>query len=246
MTIKVGVLGAHGRMGADVCKVVEAADDLELVAQIDVGDDLAELTAAGAQVVVDFTTPDAAPHNLAWCMRHGIHAVVGTTGWNAAKYEEVRAQLAEHPGVGVLIAPNFAIGAVLLMKFAEQAAAFYESVEIVELHHPNKLDAPSGTARTTAQRIAASRKEAGLAPMPDATADALDGARGAVVDDVRVHAVRLRGLLAHEEVLLGNPGELLTLRHDSLDRSCFMPGVLLGVRQIASRPGLTVGLDAFL
>lgn len=246
MTIRVGVLGARGRMGTDVCKAVEAAPDLELVAKVDAGDDLAELTAAGVQVVVDFTTPDAVAHNLAWCMRHGIHAVVGTTGWNEARYAAVREQLQSHPGVGVLIAPNFAIGAVLLMKFAEQAAAFYESVEIVELHHPNKVDAPSGTARTTAQRIAAARSAAGLGAMPDATTQQLEGARGADVDGVHVHSVRLRGLLAHEEVLFGNPGEVLTLRHDSMDRASFMPGVLLGVRKVADHPGLTVGLDAFL
>jgi len=246
MTIRVGVLGARGRMGADVCKAVEAAADLVLAAQVDVGDDLAELTAASVDVVVDFTTPDSVMHNLAWCMRHGIHAVVGTTGWDTARYEAVREQLAAHPEVGVLIAPNFAIGAVLLMKFAEQAAAFYESVEIVELHHPNKVDAPSGTARTTAQRIAFARNNAGLGAQPDATTQMLPGARGADVDGVPVHAVRLRGLLAHEEVLFGNVGETLTLRHDSLDRSCFMPGVLLGVRNVASRPGLTVGLDSYL
>ena len=246
MTIRVGVLGARGRMGADVCKAVEAASDLELVARIDLGDDLAELTAAGAQVVVDFTTPDAVQHNLVWTMRHGIHSVVGTTGWDAARYDAVRTQLAEHPEVGVLVAPNFAIGAVLLMKFAEQAAAFYESVEIVELHHPNKVDAPSGTARSTAQRIAFARNAAGLGEQPDATTQMLEGARGANVDGIPVHAVRLRGLLAHEEVLFGNTGETLTLRHDSLDRSCFMPGVLLGIRNIAGRPGLTVGLDSFL
>ena len=246
MTIKVGVLGARGRMGADVCRAVEAAPDLELVARIDLGDDLAELTAAGAEVVVDFTTPDSVLHNLAWCLRHGIHAVVGTTGWDTARYEAVRQQLAEHPSVGVLIAPNFAIGAVLLMKFAEQAAAYYESVEIVELHHPNKVDAPSGTARATAQRIAFARNNAGLGAQPDATSQMLEGARGADVDGVPVHAVRLRGLLAHEEVLFGNVGETLTLRHDSLDRASFMPGVLLGVRKVAERPGLTVGLDSYL
>ncbi|MHB0927970.1 MAG: 4-hydroxy-tetrahydrodipicolinate reductase [Candidatus Nanopelagicales bacterium] len=246
MAIKVGVLGARGRMGSDVCKQVEAAVDLELVAQVDAGDDLAELTAAGAQVVADFTTPEVVTHNLSWCMRHDIHAVVGTTGWNAERYEAVRAELREHPGVGVLIAPNFAIGAVLLMKFAAQAAALYESVEIVELHHPNKVDAPSGTARTTAQGIAAARARAGLGAMPDATSQLIEGARGAEVDGVHVHSVRLRGLLAHEEVLFGNPGELLTLRHDSLDRSSFMPGILLAVRKVASRPGLTIGLDGFL
>ncbi len=246
MTIRVGVLGARGRMGADVSKVVEAAADLELVAKVDVGDDLAELTAAGVEVVVDFTTPDAVMHNLDWCMRHGIHVVVGTTGWDDEKYAAVREQLQGHPGVGVLIAPNFAIGAVLLMKFAEQAAAFYESVEIVEFHHPNKVDAPSGTARTTAQRIAAAREAGGLEPMPDATAQMLDGARGADIDGVHVHSVRLRGLLAQEEVLFGNPGEVLTLRHDSMDRASFMPGIMLGVHNVASHPGLTIGLEAFL
>ena len=246
MAIRVGVLGARGRMGADVCRAVEDAADLELVAKIDVGDDLADLVAAGTEVVVDFTTPDAVLHNLAWCVRHGLHAVVGTTGWDAARYDEVRTMLTARPETGVLIAPNFAIGAVLLMRFAEQAAAYYESVEIVELHHPNKVDAPSGTARTTAQRVAAARLAAALPAMPDATAQALDGARGADVDGVHVHSVRLRGLLAHEEVLLGNPGEVLTLRHDSMDRSSFMPGVLLGVRGVRQHPGLTVGLDAFL
>lgn len=246
MTIKVGVLGARGRMGNDVCSAVEAAAGLELVARIDMGDDMQQLVSSGAQVVVDFTTPDAVQDNLAFCMRNGIHAVVGTTGWDTARYDAVRSALVQHPGVGILIAPNFAIGAVLLMKFAEQAAAFYESVEIVELHHPNKVDAPSGTARSTAQRIAASRAAAGLGAQPDATSQSLEGARGANVDGIPVHAVRLRGLLAHEEVLLGNVGETLTLRHDSLDRSCFMPGVLLGVRNIASHPGLTVGLDSFL
>lgn len=246
MAIRVGVLGARGRMGADVCRAVEGAPDLELVAKVDQGDDLAELVAAGTQVVVDFTTPDAVLHNLAWCIHHEIHAVVGTTGWDAARYDEVRSLLATQPGVGVLIAPNFAIGAVLLMRFAEQAAAYYESVEIVELHHPNKVDAPSGTARTTAQRIAASRASAGLPPMPDATTQSLEGARGADVDGIPVHSVRLRGLLAHEEVLLGNPGEVLTLRHDSMDRASFMPGVLLGVRGVQQHPGLTIGLDTYL
>ena len=246
MAIRVGVLGARGRMGADVCRAVESAPDLELVAKIDRDDDLSDLVAAGTEVVVDFTTPDVVLHNLAWCVRHGMHAVVGTTGWDAARYDEVRTLLEPRPDLGVLIAPNFAIGAVLLMRFAEQAAAYYESIEIVELHHPNKVDAPSGTARTTAQRIGAARAAAGLEPMPDATAQTLDGARGALVDGVHVHSVRLRGLLAHEEVLLGNPGEILTLRHDSMDRSSFMPGVLLGVRGVREHPGLTVGLDAYL
>ncbi len=246
MGIKVGVLGARGRMGADVCRAVEAAADLDLVARLDVGDDLADLVAAGTEVVVDFTTPDAVQHNLAWCIRHGLNAVVGTTGWDDVRYAQVREAVASQPSVGVLIAPNFAIGAVLLMRFAEQAAAYYEGVEIVELHHPNKVDAPSGTARTTAQRIAAARAAANCAPMPDATTQQLDGARGADVDGIPVHSVRLRGLLAHEEVLFGNPGEVLTIRHDSMDRASFMPGVLLGIRGVQRHPGLTIGLDAYL
>lgn len=246
MAIRVGVLGARGRMGTEVVQIVEGAADLELVAQLDAGDDLAELERAGVQVVVDFTVPEVVLQNLEWVVAHGMHAVVGTTGWDDERVATVRGFLAKQPEVGVLIAPNFAIGAVLLMKFAEQAARYYESVEIVELHHPNKVDAPSGTARATAARIAGGRAAAGLGAQPDATAVALDGARGAVVDGVPVHAVRLRGLLAHEEVLFGNVGETLTIRHDSLDRSCFMPGVLLGVRKVAQHPGLTYGLDAFL
>ena len=246
MTIRVGVLGARGRMGSEVCKVVDASADLELVSALDAGDDLEELARAGVQVVVDFTVPEVVLQNLDWVIAHGIHAVVGTTGWDEPRLEQVRAMLSGKPDVGVMIAPNFAIGAVLLMKFAEQAARYYESVEIVELHHPNKVDAPSGTARTTATTIAAGRAAAGLGAQPDATSVALEGARGAVVDGVPVHSVRLRGLLAHEEVLFGNVGETLTLRHDSLDRTCFMPGVLLAVRNIAQRPGLTYGLDSFL
>lgn len=246
MAIRVGVLGARGRMGSEVCAAVNSAADLELVAQLDAGDDLAEFARAGVQVVVDFTVPEVVLQNLEWVIGHGMHAVVGTTGWDESRLAKVREFLGSQPQVGVMIAPNFAIGAVLLMRFAEQAAKYYESVEIVELHHPNKVDAPSGTARTTAQRIAAARSAAGLGAQPDATSVALDGARGANVDGVPVHAVRLRGLLAHEEVLLGNIGETLTLRHDSLDRSCFMPGVLLSVRTISQQPGLTYGLDAFL
>lgn len=246
MTIRVGVLGARGRMGSEVCKVVEASTDLELVAALDAGDDLEELARAGVQVVVDFTVPEVVLQNLDWVIAHGIHAVVGTTGWDEPRLERVRTMIAANPPVGVMIAPNFAIGAVLLMKFAEQAAQYYESVEIVELHHPNKVDAPSGTARTTATKIAAGRAAAGLGAQPDATSVSLEGARGAVVDGVPVHAVRLRGLLAHEEVLFGNVGETLTLRHDSLDRTCFMPGVLLAVRSIGQRAGLTYGLDSFL
>ena len=243
--MRVAVFGAKGRMGAEVCAAVEAAADLELVAAVDAGEDRSTV-AAKAEVVIDFTTPDAVMDNVAWCIEHGIHTVVGTTGFTPDRLTAIRAQLESTPDVGVLVAANFSIGAVLMMHFAEQAARFYESVEIIELHHPNKVDAPSGTAQATAGRIAAVRAEAGLGPVPDATATGLAGARGAEIDGVHVHAVRLRGLIAHQEVLFGAEGETLTIRHDSLDRSSFMPGVLLGVRNVASRPGLTLGIDDLL
>jgi 4-hydroxy-tetrahydrodipicolinate reductase len=215
------------------------------VAAVDAGDDRSKVEAE-AQVVVDFTTPDAVMDNLAWCIERGIHAVVGTTGFTYERLASVREQLAAKSEVGVVIAANFSIGAILMMHFAEQAARFYESVEVIELHHPNKVDAPSGTAQATAARIAAARTEAGLGPVPDATATGLPGARGADVQGVHVHSVRLRGLIAHQEVLFGAEGETLTIRHDSLDRASFMPGVLLGVRNISSRPGLTLGIDDLL
>jgi 4-hydroxy-tetrahydrodipicolinate reductase len=250
--LRVGVLGARGRMGALVCSVVQAADDLELVAAVDVGgagdpaDPVAALVAAGAAVAVDFTRPDAVLGNLGALVSAGVHAVVGTTGFDDARLSEVLSMLASAPGVGVVVAPNFALGAVLTMRFAQQAARFYESVEVIELHHPDKVDAPSGTAVHTAGLIAAARREAGLGPVPDATNTGLAGARGADVDGVAVHSVRLRGLVAHEEVVFGGPGEILTLRHDSLDRTSFMPGVLLAVRAVSNRPGLTVGLEPLL
>ena len=244
--IRVAVLGAAGRMGSTTVRAVEAAPDLELVAALDAGDDLTKVTAAGAQVAVDFTVPSATEANVHALVDAGVHVVVGTTGWDDASRARVRDHLADRPGVGVLIAPNFALGAVLTMAFAARAARWFESVEVVELHHPDKVDAPSGTAVHTAHAIAQARRAAGVAPSPDATEQSLDGARGAVVDDVHVHAVRLRGLTAHEEVLLGNPGEQLTIRHDSFDRVSFMPGVLLAVRQVGSRPGLTVGLEHLL
>ncbi|MFC4374712.1 4-hydroxy-tetrahydrodipicolinate reductase [Nocardia halotolerans] len=246
MTIRVGVLGARGKVGQAICAAVEAAADLELVAQVDQGDELATFTETGTQVVVDFTHPDVVMGNLKFLIENGIHAVVGTTGFDEARLAEVRESLTGRPEVGVLIAPNFAIGAVLSMRFAEQAARFFDSVEVIELHHPNKADAPSGTAYRTAALIAAARAEAGVGRSPDATTAELEGARGADVDGVRVHSVRLAGLVAHQEVLLGTQGETLTIRHDSIDRSSFAPGVLLGVREIAGRPGLTVGLDPFL
>jgi 4-hydroxy-tetrahydrodipicolinate reductase len=241
---RVGVLGSRGRMGGEVCRTVAAAPDLELVAAIDLGDDRA--TVEAAQVIVDFTHPDAVMDNLAWCIDRGIHAVVGTTGFTEERFDLLRTRLTEHDGVGVVIAPNFSIGAVLMMHFAEQAAAFYESAEIVELHHPDKADAPSGTAASTARRIAAARTAAALDSPPDATKQELPGARGAQVDGIRVHGVRLRGLVAHQEVLFGAEGETLTIRHDSLDRVSFMPGVLAAIRAVSSKPGLTVGIESIL
>ncbi len=241
--IRVAVLGARGRVGVEVVRAVEGADDLVLAGAYDVGD-TRDLT--GADVAVDFTSPSAVMDNLRACVDAGVHAVVGTTGFDEGRLDELRGWLKSAPGVGVLVAPNFGVAAVLMMRFAAQAARFFDSVEIVELHHPGKADAPSGTARRTAELVAAARREVGAAPMPDATSTALSGARGADVDGVRVHAVRLAGLVAHQEVLLGGPGESLTIRHDTYHRSSFVPGVLLGVRSIADRPGLTVGLEALL
>jgi 4-hydroxy-tetrahydrodipicolinate reductase len=247
MTVtKVGVLGARGKVGSEVCRAVRDAEDLELVAEVDAGDSLEELVAAGAEAMVDFTHPDVVMDNLEFCLRHGIHAVVGTTGFDEERLGTLRGWLADAPGVGVLVAPNFSIGAILMMRFAEIAAPFYESVEIVELHHPEKADAPSGTARRTAEVVAAARRKAGCGPVPDATSTALEGARGADVAGIRVHGLRIRGMVAHQEVVLGGLGETLTIRHDSLDRASFTPGVLTGLRAIADHPGLTVGLEGFL
>mgnify|MGYP000154930965 FL=1 len=244
--IKVGVLGARGRMGSEVVKAVTDAADMQLVASLDAGDSLDALVTTGAQVVVDFTTPDVVMANLEFLISHNIHAVVGTTGFSEDRIATLEKQLAAHPQASVLIAPNFAIGAILMMQFAEKAAQYFESAEIIELHHPNKADAPSGTAGRTAGLIAAARKAAGLGAQPDATTTSIDGARGADVDGVPVHSVRLRGLIAHQEVLFGGLGETLTIRHDSLDRAGFMPGVLLGVRKVSSHSGLTIGLDKFM
>ncbi|RRO80989.1 4-hydroxy-tetrahydrodipicolinate reductase [Corynebacterium bovis] len=243
---RVGVLGAHGRVGTAVVAAVEAREDLELSAALDSGDDLQQLVDSGTEVVVDFTVPDAVIDNVGFCVRHGIHAVVGTTGWTAERYETVRGWLADAPGVGVLVAPNFAISAVLTMHLARIAAPYFESAEVIELHHPNKKDAPSGTAVHTAEGIAAARAEAGLGAQPDATEQSLDGARGADVDGVPVHAVRMTGMVAHEQVIFGTTGQSLTIRQDSYDRESFVPGVLLGVDRIASTPGLTVGLEHVL
>lgn len=244
--IRVGVLGARGRMGSEVVKAVSSATDMELTAALDLGDSLEELVASKTEVVVDFTTPDTVMANLEFLISHDISAVVGTTGFDSAKLAHLEKELAAHPKVGLLIAPNFAIGAVLMMEFAAKAARYFESAEIIELHHPNKVDAPSGTAARTAELMSQARIEAGMAPMPDATTSELDGARGAIVGDVPVHSVRLRGLIAHQEVLFGGMGETLSIRHDSLDRAGFMPGVLLGIRSVVKTPGLTHGLEKFM
>ena len=244
--INVAVLGARGRMGSEVVKAVEATDGLALVAALDLGDSLDQLKGSGAHVVVDFTTPDSVMNNLEFLINNGINVVVGTTGFDDAKLATIKVWLSQNPSVGVLIAPNFAIGAVLMMEFAEKAARYFESAEIIELHHPAKVDAPSGTAARTAELMSAARKAAGLSAMPDATTTSLTGARGALVGDIPVHSVRARGLVAHQEVLFGGLGETLTIRHDSIDRAGFMPGVILGIRKIVNTPGLTHGLDKFM
>ena len=242
--MRVGVLGAEGKVGATMVAAVRAAEDLALSAEVDAGDPLSLLVDSDTEVVIDFTHPDVVMDNLKFLIDNGIHAVVGTTGFTDERLGQVEAWVAEKPETSVLIAPNFAIGAVLSMRFAREAARFFESVEVIELHHPNKADAPSGTAVRTAQLIAEARKD--LPPNPDATSSGLEGARGADVDGIPVHSVRLAGLVAHQEVLLGTQGETLTIRHDSIDRTSFVPGVLLAVRRIRERPGLTVGLDPLL
>ncbi|AEV88082.1 dihydrodipicolinate reductase [Actinoplanes sp. SE50] len=230
-------------MGLEVCKAVDGAPDLDLVALVDHDDTLQAAAEAGAQVLVDFTNPGVVMDNLRWAVEQGIHVVVGTSGFTEERLAQVRGWLAGRPEVGVVIAPNFGIGAILMMQFAARAARYFDSVEIIEQHHPRKLDAPSGTATHTARLIAEARKAANCPPMPDATEDEVDGARGADIDGVRIHSVRAAGLVAHQEVLFGQAGETLTIRHDSLDRSSFMPGVLLAVRAVVDRPGLTLGLD---
>jgi 4-hydroxy-tetrahydrodipicolinate reductase len=233
-------------MGSTVVDAVTNAVDMEVVAALDIGDSLDALAANKAEVVVDFTTPDAVMQNLSYLIDHGIHGVVGTTGFDEQRIDVLKKQLAKSPNVGLLIAPNFGLGAILMMEFAKQAAPLFESVEIVELHHPHKVDAPSGTAKRTAELISQARLAAKSEPMPDATRESLDGARGASVGGVPIHSVRARGYVAHQEVIFGGVGETLTIRHDSLDRQSFMPGVLLGIRKVIEVPGLTVGLEQFL
>ena len=244
--MKVAVLGAKGRMGTEAVAAISGASDLQLVAQLDLGDSLDLLVTSGAQVVVDFTHPDAVMKNLEFAITNGISVVVGTTGFDDAKLAKLKGLLDANPKVGALIAPNFALGAVLMMQFSQVAAKYFESVEIIELHHANKVDAPSGTAVRTAQMITDARKQNNKAKMPDATKDAIPGARGATVGDVPIHSVRSHGYVAHQEVIFGDPGETLSIRHDSINRAGFMPGVLLGVREVVKHPGLTVGLEKFM
>ena len=244
--LKVAVLGAKGRMGSESIKAISECKDLELVASLDLGDSLDKLASSGAQVVVDFTHPDSVMGNLEFAIKNGISVVVGTTGFDQKKLNQIKSWLEANPKVGALIAPNFGLGAVLMMQFAAQASKYFESVEIVELHHPAKADAPSGTAARTAELITAARKSVNKAAMPDATTSEIDGARGAKIGDVQIHSVRLRGLVAHQEVILGDVGETLSIRHDSIDRTGFMPGVLLAIREVGSHPGLTFGLENYM
>lgn len=246
MSIKVAVLGAKGRMGSESIKAISECKDFELVAELDLGDSLDKLVSSGAEVVVDFTHPDSVMGNLEFAIKNGISVVVGTTGFDDEKLNQVKSWLAASPKVGALIAPNFGLGAVLMMQFAAQASKYFESVEIVELHHPAKADAPSGTAARTAELITAARKSVNKSAMPDATTSEIAGARGAKIGDIQIHSLRLRGLVAHQEVILGDIGETLSIRHDSIDRTGFMPGVLLSIREVGKHPGLTFGLENYM
>lgn len=243
MKIKVAILGAKGRMGTESVKAFSAADDLELVASLDLGDSLDLLKSSGAEVVLDFTHPDSVMKNIEYAINSGIHVVVGTTGIDSQRMDVIKSLLAKNPKVGAIIAPNFALSAVLMMQFAAKAATYFDSVEIIELHHPDKADAPSGTATRTAELISDARAKAKKSAMPDKTSSGLAGARGAKVGDVPIHSIRLRGLVAHQEVLMGDQGETLSIRHDSIDRSGYMPGVLLAIRSVKTRAGLTFGLE---
>ncbi len=243
---RVAVLGAKGRMGSASAAAIEAAEGLDLVAGIDVGDQLDEIVEAGAEAALVFTTPDVAFEQATWCLERGIHVVIGTSGFGDEKVRELTAVVEAHAGVGALVVPNFSIGAVLMMRFAGIAAPFFESVEVIEMHHPDKVDAPSGTATRTAELIASAREQAGSSSLPDATTDDPDGARGAKVAGVPVHSVRARGFVASQEVLFGGVGETLSLRHDSSNRESFMPGVVAAVAAVSGKPGVTVGLESVL
>lgn len=244
--IKVGVIGARGRMGAAACQAVEEAEGMQLVAAISSGDSLAQLADAGAEVAIEFTRPDVVMDNLRWLADHNIHMVVGTSGFDTEKLAQVEVLLSDQPQLGCIIAPNFGIGAVLMMQFAAKAAKFFDSAEVIEAHHPRKVDAPSGTATHTARAIARSRTVASLPEMPDSTTQQLEGVRGATVDGVPVHAIRAEGYIASQQVWFGSPGENFTISHNSIDRQSFMPGVILSVRNVGQLPGLTVGIDSLL
>ena len=244
--MKVAVLGAKGRMGAETVAAIESASDLTLSSALDLGDSLDQLTKTGTEVVIDFTHPDSVMKNLEFAINNGIHVVVGTTGFDDKKLSELKNLLSKNPKVGALIAPNFGLGAVLMMQFSQKAAQYFESVEIIELHHANKVDAPSGTAIRTAELITDARKQSKKGAMPDASKTIIPGARGAKVGDVPIHSVRSHGYVAHQEVIFGDTGETLSIRHDSINRAGFMPGVLIGVRNVAKHPGLTVGLENYM
>ena len=244
--MKVAVLGAKGRMGAETVAVIESASDLTLSSALDLGDSLDQLIKTGTEVIVDFTHPDSVMKNLEFAITNGIHVVVGTTGFDDKKLSELKNLLSKNTKVGALIAPNFGLGAVLMMQFSQKAAQYFESVEIIELHHANKVDAPSGTAIRTAELITDARKQSKKGAMPDASKTIIPGARGAKVGDVPIHSVRSHGYVAHQEVIFGDAGETLSIRHDSINRAGFMPGVLIGVRNVAKHPGLTVGLENYM
>ena len=244
--MKVAVLGAKGRMGAETVAAIESAADLTLSSALDLGDSLDQLIKSGTEVVVDFTYPDSVMKNIEFAINNGIHVVVGTTGFDDKKLSELRNLLSKNSRVGALIAPNFGLGAVLMMQFSQKAAQYFESVEIIELHHANKVDAPSGTAIRTAELITDARKQSKKGAMPDASKTVIPGARGAKVGDVPIHSVRSHGYVAHQEVIFGDAGETLSIRHDSINRAGFMPGVLIGVRNVAKYPGLTIGLENYM
>jgi 4-hydroxy-tetrahydrodipicolinate reductase len=244
--MKVAVLGAKGRMGTEAVAAINAATDLTLSAALDIEDSLDKLIQTGTEIIVDFTTPDSVMKNLEFAINNGIHVVVGTTGFDDKKIGHLKTLLNKQPKVGALIAANFGLGAVLMMQFSQTAAKYFESAEIIEMHHANKIDAPSGTAVRTAEMITAARKESNKANMPDATISSLPGARGAKVGDVPVHSIRGHGYVAHQEVVFSDAGETLTIRHDSINRSGFMPGVLIGIRNVIKFPGLTIGLENYM
>ena len=244
--MKVAVLGAKGRMGTETVAAIESSGDLTLSSALDLGDSLEQLVKTGTEVIVDFTHPESVMKNLEFAISNGIHVVVGTTGFDDKKLTVLKELLAKNPKVGALIAPNFGLGAVLMMQFSQTAAKYFESVEIIELHHANKVDAPSGTAIRTAEIITDARKQSKKSAMPDASKTIIPGARGAKVGDVPIHSVRSHGYVAHQEVIFGGAGETLSIRHDSINRAGFMPGVLIGIRNVAKHPGLTVGLENYM